>query len=110
MMCVLKVNNWGVGEVLNKYDECLIVNSDLLCVMFDIVFLDELVVIGCCVVLVDWLDYNGYMNEVCYGMVFFEVIDCLMEIIGCIKEYIVIGGSYFIGEIYICYLDEVYLG
>lgn len=110
MMRALKANNWGAGEVLNRHDERLIANSDLPRKMSDIASLDEFVVTGRRAVPADWLDYNGHMNEACYGTAFSEATDRLMEIIGCTKEYIATGGSYFTGETHIRYLDEAHLG
>lgn len=61
-------------------------------------------------VLVIWIDYNGYMNEMYYLEVVLLVMDCFMEMVGVDVGYVVLGKSYFMVENYICYLDEIYVG
>ena len=58
----------------------------------------------------DWVDYNGHMNEARYLQAFSEGTDRFMEIIGCDAEYIANGGSYFTVETHIRHLDEVHSG
>ena len=35
----------------------------------------------------DWLDYNGHMNDACYGRVFSDAIDAMMDAIGLDAAY-----------------------
>lgn len=35
----------------------------------------------------DWLDYNGHMNDACYGRVFSDAIDAMMDDIGLDAAY-----------------------
>jgi carnitine 3-dehydrogenase len=110
MMRALKANNWGAGAVLNAHDARLNAQSDLPQSMAEITDMAALVPTGRRAIPADWLDYNGHMNEACYGIAFSEATDRLMKIIGCDAEYIATGGSYFTGETHIRYLDEAHLG
>ncbi|MEM6897071.1 MAG: carnitine 3-dehydrogenase [Pseudomonadota bacterium] len=58
----------------------------------------------------DWVDYNGHMNEARYLQAFGDATDRFMEIIGCDADYIASGGSYFTAETHIRHLDEVHAG
>jgi carnitine 3-dehydrogenase len=110
MMRALKAKNWGAGEVLNQHDMHLNSIGNLPRSMSDIDDIGALVVTGRRAVPADWLDYNGHMNEACYATAFSDATDRMMEIIGCDKDYIATGGSYFTGETHIRYLDEAHLG
>jgi len=58
----------------------------------------------------DWVDYNGHMNEARYLQAFGDATDRFMELIGCDADYIASGGSYFTAETHIRHLDEVHAG
>ncbi|MDM8543568.1 3-keto-5-aminohexanoate cleavage protein [Desulfococcaceae bacterium HSG9] len=58
----------------------------------------------------DWTDYNEHMNEARYLQAFSEATDRFMEIVGCDKDYIADGNSYFTAETHIRHLDEVNTG
>lgn len=58
----------------------------------------------------DWLDYNGHMNEARYLQAFGDATDRFMELIGCDAAYIAKGGSYFTAETHIRHLDEAKAG
>ncbi len=62
------------------------------------------------VVPLDWVDYNGHMNEARYLQAFGDATDRFMEIIGCDATYIALGGSYFTAETHIRHIDEVHAG
>lgn len=56
---------------------------------------------------VDWLDFNGHMNEVRYLQSFSEATDRLLEMIGCDAGYIAAGHSFFTAETHLRHLGEV---
>ena len=58
----------------------------------------------------DWGDYNGHMTEYRYLEALSLATDRFMEIIGCTKEYIAAGQSYFTMESHIRHVDEVLCG
>ena len=58
----------------------------------------------------DWVDYNGHMNEARYLQAFGDATDRFMEMIGCDAAYIAAGGSYFTAETHIRHLGEVNIG
>ncbi|MEM1232498.1 MAG: carnitine 3-dehydrogenase [Pseudomonadota bacterium] len=58
----------------------------------------------------DWVDYNGHMNEARYLQAFGDATDRFMEMIGCDADYIASGGSYFTAETHIRHLGEVHIG
>ncbi len=58
----------------------------------------------------DWVDYNGHMNESRYLENFCDASDRFMEIVGCDAQYIANGGSYFTAESHIRHLNEVHSG
>ncbi|MGR3804888.1 carnitine 3-dehydrogenase [Marinibacterium profundimaris] len=59
---------------------------------------------------IDWADYNGHMTEFRYLEAFSLATDRFMEIIGCTKDYIKAGASYFTVETHIRHVDEVLCG
>ncbi|MEO1472096.1 MAG: thioesterase family protein, partial [Pseudomonadota bacterium] len=55
---------------------------------------------------VDWLDYNGHMNESRYGQVFSDAADAVMAAVGADADYVAGGHSYFTVDIRIRFRDE----
>jgi carnitine 3-dehydrogenase len=103
MMRALKAQNWGAGSVLANYDAGVkeaIGRPDM----------EGLVRTVARTVPLDWLDYNGHMNEARYLQAFGDATDRFMELIGCDAEYIAKGGSYFTAETHIRHLDEAQAG
>ncbi|MBR9864033.1 MAG: carnitine 3-dehydrogenase [Rhodobacteraceae bacterium] len=103
MMRALKAQNWGAGAVLANYDaekKAALGEPDL----------SGLVRTVARTVPLDWLDYNGHMNEARYLQAFGDATDRMMEIVGCDAEYIASGGSYFTAETHIRHIDEVSAG
>ena len=94
----LKTRNWGAGEVLNRHDQRLqpertaLDNKPFVSVTRSIP--------------IDWIDYNGHMNESRYGQIFSDAADAVMAYIGADQAYIDSGLSYFTVETRIRYLDE----
>lgn len=103
MMRALKAQNWGAGSVLANYDAGVkeaIGRPDM----------EGLVRTVARTVPLDWLDYNGHMNEARYLQAFGDATDRFMELIGCDAAYIAKGGSYFTAETHIRHLDEAKAG
>lgn len=103
MMRALKAQNWGAGALLANYDAGIkeaIGTPDM----------EGLVRTVARTVPLDWLDYNGHMNEARYLQAFGDATDRFMELIGCDAEYIAKGGSYFTAESHIRHLDEAKAG
>ena len=110
IMRQLKATNWGVGRWLSAHDadqkqklgltKSLNQISDL---SVPILTLDQIVPLT-------WIDYNGHMTESRYLDAFGQATDRFMEIIGCDKEYIADGFSYFTAESHIRHLREVKTG
>lgn len=104
MMRALKGQNWGAGAVLNEHDATMQAENPE-----EIDFSKPIRTMARAIPL-DWVDYNGHMNEARYLQAFSEGTDRFMEIIGCDAEYIANGGSYFTVETHIRHLDEVNAG
>lgn len=104
MMRALKGQDWGAGALLNKHDAMMLSQSP-----DEIDFAKPIRTMSRAIPL-DWVDYNGHMNEARYLQAFSEGTDRFMEIIGCDAEYIASGGSYFTVETHIRHLDEVHAG
>lgn len=102
MMRALKGRNWGAGALLNDYDARVappLPNE-----------IDKPIESLRRVIPVDWLDYNGHMNESRYGQVFSDAGDVVMAMVGADKDYIAGGLSYFTVANEIGYLSETRLG
>jgi carnitine 3-dehydrogenase len=102
MMRALKGRNWGSGELLNVQDAR---NTPPLPTAIDQPFTTLERVIP-----VDWMDYNGHMNESRYGQVFSDAGDVVMKMVGADADYIAGGLSYFTVSNDIGYLKETHLG
>ena len=103
MMRALKAQNWGAGAVLADYD------AGKAEARFEQP-VDGLIRSQHRTVPLDWLDYNGHMNEARYLQAFGDATDFMMAFIGCDGEYIAKGGSYFTAETHIRHLDEAKAG
>ncbi len=100
-MRALKAQDWGAGAHLNQHD--LTLRQGEIDITRPIVTVERAVPL-------DWVDYNGHMNEARYLHAFGDATDRFMEIIGCDSDYIESGGSYFTAETHIRHLDEVRAG
>jgi acyl-CoA thioester hydrolase len=59
----------------------------------------------------DWVDYNGHMNDACYGIVFSHAVDDVIDAIGLDAAYRTAHArSMFTLETHVCYLREAKLG
>lgn len=103
MMRALKANNWGAGAVLKARDDARKVAAGAPETDGLIRTVDRYVPL-------DWVDYNGHMNEARYLQAFGDATDRMMEIVGCDADYIATGGSFFTAETHIRHVDEVGVG
>ena len=103
MMRALKAQNWGAGSVLANFDAGVKAAAGY-------PDMSGLVRTIARTVPLDWLDYNGHMNEARYLQAFGDATDRFMELIGCDADYIAKGGSYFTAETHIRHLDEARAG
>ncbi len=110
MMRALKGQDWGAGALMNAHDARLAAGAGMVRQAADIADPSQPIVTVRRAVPVDWLDYNGHMNESRYLQAFSDASDRLMEIIGCDQDYIATGGSYFTAETHIRNIDEARLG
>ncbi|MDZ7600003.1 MAG: carnitine 3-dehydrogenase [Hoeflea sp.] len=102
IMRALKPRNYGTGELLNLHDAR---NKPPLPtdISAPLKTLER-------VIPVDWMDYNGHMNESRYGQVFSNAGDVVMGMVGADQAYIDGGLSYFTVANEIGYLSETHLG
>ncbi|MEM6619791.1 MAG: carnitine 3-dehydrogenase [Pseudomonadota bacterium] len=103
MMRALKANGWGAGQILADHDRALRAAQlapDLTGLVRTV---DRQVPL-------DWVDYNGHMNEARYLQAFGDATDRMMELLGCDADYIATGGSFFTAETHIRHLGEVSIG
>ena len=105
----LRGGDWGAGATAKSHDAQLAKLNGLNVKAAD---LDESeqVVTSKRTVPLDWVDYNGHMNEARYLQAFGDATDKFMEMIGCDGDYIATGGSYFTAETHIRHIDEVRAG
>ena len=107
MMRALKVKDWGAGNLLNKVDQTLSVETELPTVPTG---LGEAVRTTHRVIPSSWVDYNGHMNDSHYGEVFSKASDVLLLGIGADQEYVARGYGYFTVDLQISYLSECLAG
>jgi len=101
----LKVNDWGAGQTLGRYEQTL----------FDAGAhrndgaepTDEPLLTVERTVPPDWTDYNNHMNESRYLQCFADASDALLRRVGVDANYLANSGSYFTVETHIRHLDEV---
>ncbi len=74
MMRALKGRNWGAGQLLNAQDARIKppLPTDI----------DKSLETLKRVIPIDWMDYNGHMNESRYGQVFSDAGDVVMGMVG----------------------------
>jgi carnitine 3-dehydrogenase len=102
MMRALKGRNWGAGQLLNAQDARIKPPLPTA--------IDQPLATLSRVIPIDWMDYNGHMNESRYGQVFSDAGDVVMGMVGADQEYISGGLSYFTVSNEIGYLSETHLG
>ena len=97
MMRALKANNWGAGALLNNADAPVPSKLDG----------SDWVLVADRTVPLDWLDYNGHMNDAAYLKAFSEGSDCLLQLVGADAAYVAGGHSFFTLESHLKYLEEM---
>ena len=110
MMRALKAQDWGAGALLKTHDAGLKAGTVLAATLDDMDDLSRPVVTLARAVPLDWVDYNGHMNEARYMDAFSKASDRFMELIGCDADYIAAGGSYFTTETHIRHIAEARAG
>ena len=98
----LKKQRWGAGQHLAGHDQTL--RAD------DPIDWHQPVQTVRCVVPLDWIDYNGHMNETHYQEVASRACDRTMRLVGCDDAYIEGGHSYFTVENILNHVDEASAG
>ncbi len=102
IMRALKPRQYGAGALLKAVDETL-KNKEA-------VFHDELLVTVHRVIPIDWIDYNGHMNESRYAQVFSDAADTVLQLAGADEAYVASGGSFFTVDCHIQYRQETHVG
>lgn len=110
MLRALKARKWGAGAVLAERDARLVQRAGMARRIEEVADLGQPILTQRRIVPVDWLDYNGHMNESRYLQAVSDATDRFMEIIGCDAAYIAAGGSFFTAETHIRHLGEVHRG
>lgn len=110
MMRALKAQNWGAGALLNAHEAGMRRDAGLGLRGTEVADPAAPVLTLRRAVPLDWVDYNGHMNEARYLHAFGDATDRFMEMIGCDADYIASGGSYFTAETHIRHIDEVHAG
>jgi len=105
----LRGGEWGAGATAKAHDKHLAALNgfDVRAAELDA---SQPIVTSKRTVPLDWVDYNGHMNEARYLQAFGDATDKFMEMIGCDADYIATGGSYFTAETHIRHIDEVRAG
>jgi carnitine 3-dehydrogenase len=103
----LKARDYGAGALLNAQDRRI---DTLPSALDTIANLAAPIATLSRAVPVDWLDYNGHMNEARYLQAFGDATDRFMALVGCDAGYIESGGSYFTVETHIRHLGEATAG
>lgn len=106
----LKGRDFGAGALLVAQDKALAEGTELTADVDGFADLSQPLLTLQRVVPIDWADYNGHMTEFRYLEAFSLATDRFMEIIGCTKDYIAAGQSYFTVETHIRHVDEVLCG
>ncbi len=102
MIRALKGQNAAAGELLNTHQATLTARDTP-------DFSKPLQTVNR-VIPVDWVDYNGHMNESRYGQVFSDAADAVMVAVGADEAYVAGGLSYFTVDIDIKFLLETHAG
>jgi carnitine 3-dehydrogenase len=103
----LKVNNWGAGETLGRYEQALFDAGARGVTADSAEDLSQPLVTLERSVPPDWTDYNNHMNESRYLQCFADASDALLRHVGVDADYVANCGSYFTVETHIRHLDEV---
>lgn len=98
----LKARNWGVGTLLNEFDQQRKPEKELVS--------NQAITTISRTVPTDWTDYNGHMNESRYGQLLSDAADEIMRLVGAGPDYIAAGNSFFTVETNIQYLHETHAG
>ena len=106
MMRALKAQDYGAGALLNAHDALLLQHGPVPATLAQVTDYSAPLVTLAQAVPLDWLDYNGHMNEARYLEAFSRATDHFMKLIGCDAAYIASGGSFFTAETHIRHLDE----
>jgi carnitine 3-dehydrogenase len=100
----LKVNDWGAGKTLARYEkQCF----DAGALKTDDIDLAQPIRTLQRQVPPDWTDYNNHMNESRYLQCFADASDALLRMVGVDADYVANSGSWFTVETHIRHLDEV---
>ena len=110
MMRALKRENWGAGELINRYDAQLAPDLSV-----DLQGASESLECGLVqtadrVVPNDWTDYNGHMNDSRYAEAFSIAGDELLKSTGADADYVEGGFSYFTVDTRLIYRQECHAG
>ena len=110
LLRALKLQNSAAGAVLNTHEATLRHGHELGVSAAELKDPSKPILTYRRVVPLDWVDYNGHMNEAKYLQAFGDATDRFMHMIGCTPDYIATGGSYFTAETHIRHMDEVLAG
>ncbi|MAC77796.1 MAG: carnitine 3-dehydrogenase [Rhodobacteraceae bacterium] len=110
LLRALKGRDFGAGALLVAQDKALAKDTLLSAGVDGFADLSQPLLTLRRAVPIDWADYNGHMTEFRYLEAFSLATDRFMEIIGCTKDYIAAGASYFTVETHIRHVDEVLCG
>lgn len=103
----LKVNDWGAGKILGKYEKMRYDMTGTAVEAGAPVDYGQPLRTLDLMVPPDWTDYNNHLNESRYLECFSQATDGFLRMIGVDAEYVAAGNSYFTVETHIRHLDEV---
>lgn len=113
LVAIMRSLGWqdsGVGAHQNKVDANRLASAGLPATFQDIPQDMAMVPTIRRAVPLDWLDYNGHMTEARYLDSFGMATDRMMILIGCDRDYVTDGQSFFTVETHIRHIDEVRAG
>lgn len=102
MIRALKPRQYGAGALMNAIDERLVDQEAR--------YHEEQLVTVHRTIPIDWMDYNGHMNESRYGQVFSDAADTVLRLSGADAAYVASGGSFFTVDCHIQYRNETLPG
>jgi carnitine 3-dehydrogenase len=106
----LKNNRWASGVNLSRYEKNLFDEQSKNAHEKKQELDSKLIISFSKIVPPEWADYNGHMTEYRYLNCFGDASDAVMLFIGCDREYINNGNSYFTVETNIRHLKEIKVG
>ena len=106
----LKAQGNAAGKLISDRDQTRLAGAGIASTMAEIKDPAQPVLTVKRAVPLDWLDYNGHMNESRYLECFSAATDRMMHILGCTPDYIAKGGSYFTAETHLRHLNEAHAG